>query len=89
MLNVVLSSTFGGILSSIYEKIEAVFRRSPGRPLYLGEIANDIGWSLERTQRFIDEMRSIRSATSDEKRALDAPAGSAAVMYVLCGSVKG
>ncbi len=69
----------------LYDRIIAVFKRSPDRPVYLGQVANDIGWSLERTQEFLHTLvhNRIRPATTNEKLAIDAPGGEFASLYVL------
>lgn len=52
--------------------------------LYLGTIALEVHWSLERTQQMVDllvDEHVLRQLTEDEKRQMMFPSG--ANMYVL------
>ena len=65
------------------EIIESYFERSYG-PKYLGFIALEVGWSLERTQEMLDtlELRGVvRQVSLDEKKRLGYP--TRAVLYAL------
>lgn len=56
------------------------------KPFYLGRIADDIGWSLERTEGYLEYMVSegvIRHASKDEMLAINGM--SIGVAYCLNG----
>ena len=72
--------------SEALEKIVSCFHRS-NKALYLGQVALEIGWSLERTQQMIEllvEDNVLRPATEDEKQRVNL--SSHAVIYVLVES---
>ena len=59
-----------------------------GRPVYIGEISSNIGWSLERTEGFVEFMvdeGTLRTATGAEIKKLDGCKG--ARIYALTGKV--
>jgi len=52
-LNQTFSKSFDAIPESTFNKIVMLFHRSM-RPLFLGQVSMDIGWSLERTEMMIN-----------------------------------
>lgn len=65
---------FNNIPDSVFQKIIQLFHRST-RPLFLGQISLEIGWSLERTEKMIQLLISqhvIRCADVSELKFVDA-----------------
>lgn len=50
-----LIESFNKIPSGTLEHIVALFHRA-ARPVFLGQISNEIGWSLERTEIMLNEL---------------------------------
>jgi len=70
---------------AVLEIILSIMHRM-ARPVYLGIISLDVGWSLARTQQMFDELEErgdVRPATLEEKRAHGMRTD--AIVYTLTG----
>jgi hypothetical protein len=63
-----------GIPDSVFEHALRYFHKAY-RPVFLGELSAEIGWSAERTEEVVLALisnGSVRHATDEEKMAIDA-----------------
>jgi hypothetical protein len=57
------------LMAILIPRVEVTFHRSGQRPLFVGEVSNDIGYNLEYTREAIDvlvESGVLRAATPRE-----------------------
>ena len=81
-----LIESFNKIPAGTKERIVSLFHRA-ARPVFLGQVSLEIGWSLERTEIMLNELvvsGVLRRAFPDEMRKIGAVTDDSNV-YVLVG----